>query len=146
MRKSKTAVLEPIRTFEVQVSTHEHAPCFHFGEAGEAVLPIFFRKASYYLPSETVQAPMPTMTCRHLEKATIHLLQGHAEQALLAFKRAVASGVDPTTLVKVALACHTEGHLDEAQAALARAVRFGDRDPRGQSLARAVAIHLNYAI
>jgi tetratricopeptide (TPR) repeat protein len=130
----------------VQISVEGDVTRFQLdGDQGE-VLPLFYRRAEYRLPAYVVQAPMPTLTCRHLEKATIHLLQGHDEQALLAFRRAVASAIEPMTLIKVALACHTERHVEEAEAALRRALRYAGRDQRSESLVRSIAGHLGYGL
>lgn len=143
MPRTKAPVLETQVT--VNVTVQERSTVFAL-EGTEELVPLFYRKAEYLLPSYVVQTPMPTLTCRHLEKATIHLLQNRPEQALLAFKRAVASAIEPMTLIKVALACHTEEHRDEAQAALQRALKYGAKDPRSQSLVRAIAAHLNYSL
>lgn len=142
MRKSKAAVLDVQVT--VNVSVQERATEFNFGEPGEALLPLFYRRAEYLLPAYVVNTPMPTLTCRHLEKATIHKLQGHQDQALLAFKRAVASAIEPMTMIKVALACHTEDHTEEAEAALKRALKYATKDQRSQALVNAIATHLGY--
>lgn len=144
MRKSKAAVLDVQVT--VNVSVQERNTEFNFGEPGEALLPLFYRRAEYMLPAYVVNTPMPTLTCRHLEKATIHKLQGHADQALLAFKRAVASAIEPMTLIKVALACHTEDHVEEAEAALKRALKYAAKDQRSQALVNAIATHLGYDV
>lgn len=148
MKKTKTAVLEVTQVnVTVQVSVQERGTVsFNFTEAGEEAMPLFFRRAEYKLPSYVVQTPMPTLTCRHLEKATIHLLQGKADQALLAFKRAVASAIEPMTLIKVALACHTENHTEEAEAALKRAMKYANKDSRSQALITAIASHFCYAV
>ncbi|MFN3429442.1 MAG: hypothetical protein ACK46X_05785, partial [Candidatus Sericytochromatia bacterium] len=90
-------------------------------------------------------APMPTLTVRHLEMATIHLMQKKDDQALLAIRRAVASGVDPATILKVALACHTEDYREEAQSAFTRALKYGANDALALALTQAVATHLGYA-
>lgn len=140
--KRKAAVLDVQVT--VNVTVQERATAFNFGEAGEETQPMFYRNAEYVLPAYVVQTPMPTLTCRHLEKATIHLLQKRADQALLAYKRAVASAIEPMTLIKVALACHTENHAEEAHAALKRALKYADRDTRSAALVTAIAQHLNY--
>ncbi|MOA57450.1 hypothetical protein D3C78_1816290 [compost metagenome] len=58
----------------------------------------------------------------------------------------MASGVDPATILKVALACHTEGHAEEAQAAFQRAMKYAAKDASAQALTRAVATHLGYAV
>ena len=92
MTRSKVAVLDVQVTVNVEVQAR--ATAFNFATEGEAVKPLFYRRAEYLLPAHVVDAPMPTLTVRHLEKATIHLLQKKDEQALLAFKRAVASGVE----------------------------------------------------
>ncbi|MNT08995.1 hypothetical protein D3C72_1437560 [compost metagenome] len=144
MRKSKVAVLDVQVTVNVEVQAR--ATAFNFGAAGEAVKPLFYRKAEYLLPAHVVDAPMPTLTVRHLEKATIHLMQQKDDQALLAFRRAVASGVDPATILKVALACHTEDYREEAQAAFTRAVKYGQKDPQAQALTQAIATHLGYTV
>lgn len=142
--KTKTAVLDAPVT--VTVSVTDAGTAFDFGMTGEELAPLFYRRAAYMLPAEVIQAPMPTLTCRHLEKATLHLLQGREDQALLAFRRAVASGVDPWTIVKVALACHTENHREEAETALKRAVKYAGRDTRSLALVTAIATHLGYAL
>lgn len=142
MKRTKTAVLET--TVTVNVTVQERLTSFNFGEAGEELQPLFYRNAEYMLPAYVVRTPMPTLTCRHLEKATIHLLQRRADQALLAFKRAVASAIEPMTLIKVALACHTEKHPEEAQAALKRALKYADRDTRSVALVNGIAAHLSY--
>lgn len=144
MKKVKMAVLEAPVT--INVTVEERATAFSFGEAGDDLQPLFYRKAEYMLPAYVVQTPMPTLTCRHLEKATIHLMQRRDDQALLAFKRAVASGIEPMTLIKVALACHTEGYREEAEAALLRAVKYSRKDDRSRALVSAIAGHLGYAI
>ena len=144
MRKLKVAVLEAPVT--INVTVEERATTFSFGEAGDDLQPLFYRKAEYMLPAYVVQAPMPTLTCRHLEKATIHLMQRRDDQALLAFKRAVASGVEPLTLIKVALACHTEDYREEAEAALKRAIKHSAKDERSKALVSAIADHLGYAL
>ena len=144
MRKSKVAVLDVQVTVNVEVQ--QRSTAFNFGSAGEAVKPLFYRKAEYMLPADVVDAPMPTLTVRHLEMATIHLMQKKNDQALLAFRRAVASGVDPATILKVALACHTEDYREEAQTALTRAVKYGQKDARAQALTRAIADHLGYTL
>jgi hypothetical protein len=130
----------------VEITVDANATRFRFdGDQGE-LQPLFYRRAEYHLPAYVVQAPMPTLTCRHLEKATVHLLQGHVDQALLAFRRAVASAIEPMTLIKVALACHTESHAEEAGAALRRAMRYAGRDQRSESLVRSIASHLGYPL
>jgi hypothetical protein len=144
MRKSKAAVLDVQVTVNVQVQ--ERATAFNFGGAGEAVKPLFYRRAEYLLPAHIVDTPMPTLTVRHLEKATIHLMQKKDDQALLAFRRAVASGVDPATILKVALACHTEDHKEEAQAAFTRAMKYSVKDAQSQALTQAIATHLGYEV
>lgn len=144
MRKTKAAVMEAQVT--VNVSVEARATSFNFGTEGEPLQPLFYRRAEYMLPAYVVQTPMPTLTCRHLEKATIHLLQNRQDQAILAFKRAVASGIEPMTLIKVALACHTEGYREEAEAALKRAYKYGAKDARSQGLVTAIATHFDYAI
>ena len=144
MKRSKAAVLDVQVTVTVEVQ--DRATSFNFGEAGEAVKPLFYRKAEYMLPAHVVDTPMPTLTVRHLEKATIHLMQRKDDQALLAFKRAVASGIDPATILKVALACHTEDYREEAQTAFQRAMKYAAKDPSAQALTRAVATHLGYAV
>lgn len=144
MRKSKVAVLDVQVTVNVEVQ--QRSTAFNFGSAGEAVKPLFYRKAEYLLPADVVDAPMPTLTVRHLEMATIHLMQQKNDQALLAFRRAVASGVDPATILKVALACHTEDYHEEAQTALTRAVKYGAKDARAQALTKAIADHLGYTL
>ena len=142
MKKTKTAVLDV--TVTVNVTVNDRVTQFNFGEAGDDLQPLFYRNAEYMLPAYVVQTPMPTLTCRHLEKATIHLLQKRADQALLAFKRAVASAIEPMTLIKVALACHTENHTEEAHAALKRALKYADKDPRSTALVNGIAQHLHY--
>jgi hypothetical protein len=128
----------------VTVTMRQNATAFNLGNEFEELRPLFFRRAEYLLPAYVVDAPMPTLTCRHLEKATIHLLQKKTDQALLAFKRAVASAIEPMTLIKVGLACHTEEHRDEAEAALRRAIKYAGKDDRSKSLVQAIAAHLNY--
>ena len=142
MKRSKFAVLDVQVT--VNVSVNDRQTTFNFGELGEDLAPLFYRRAEYLLPAYVVQAPMPTLTCRHLEKATIHLLHQHADQTLLAFKRAVASAIEPMTLIKVALACHTEDYREEAQAALQRAMKYAEKDSRSQGLIKAIAKHFVY--
>lgn len=144
MRKSKAAVLDVQVTVNVQVQ--ERATAFNFGEAGQAMKPLFYRRAEYMLPAQVVDAPMPTLTVRHLEKATIHLMQKKDDQALLAFRRAVASGVDPATIIKVALACHTEDYKEEAQTAFTRAMKYSQKDTTFQALTKAIANHLGYEV
>jgi tetratricopeptide (TPR) repeat protein len=150
MRKTKTAVLDSIQlnvSVNVNVAVQESgAISFNLGEAGEELQTLFFRRAEYKLPAYVVQTPMPTLTCRHLEKATIHLLQGRPDQTLLAFKRAVASAIEPMTLIKVALACHTENHAEEAEAALKRAMKYAADDARSQALVKAIAKHFAYSL
>jgi hypothetical protein len=147
MKKTKTAVLETTAVnVTVSVTVQERATTFNFGEAGEELQPLFYRNAEYMLPAYVVREPMPTLTCRHLEKATIHLLQKRADQALLAYKRAVASAIEPMTLIKVALACHAENHPEEAQAALQRAIKYSEKDGRSRVLVQAIAKHLNYEL
>lgn len=143
--KKKLAVLDA-PTITVAVSVQERTTGFSFGQAGEEVKPLFYRGGEYTLPAYVVDTPMPTLTCRHLEKATIHLLQKKADQALLAFKRAVASAIEPMTLIKVALACHTEKHGEEAEAALKRAIKYAGKDERSKTLVRAIADHLGYDV
>jgi hypothetical protein len=142
MTRSKVAVLDVQVT--VNVDVQERATAFNFASEGEAVKPLFYRRAEYLLPAHVVDAPMPTLTVRHLEKATIHLLHKHEEQALLAYKRAVASGVDTATILKVAQACHTEDNREEAQTAFTRAVKYGAKDPSALALTKAIAGHLGY--
>lgn len=142
--KKLTVIEAPTITLTVSVGMQERATAFKFGNEGEELHPLYFRRAEYLLPAYVVDTPMPTLTCRHLEKATIHLLQGKADQALLAFKRAVASAIEPMTLIKVGLACHTEEHRPEAEAALKRAIKYAGKDERSKSLVRAIAGHLNY--
>lgn len=128
----------------VQIVVDGSVTRFEFEGSGADLLPLFYRRAEYHLPAYVVQAPMPTLTCRHLEKATVHLLQGHDDQALLAFRRAVASAIEPMTLIKVGLACHTEGHGPEAEAALRRAVKYAGRDLRSVSLVESIGRFLGY--
>ena len=149
VKKAKTKQLVAIDVMPavtVSVAMQQNATAFTLGSETEALHPLFFRRAEYLLPAYVVDTPMPTLTCRHLEKATIHLLQKKADQALLAFKRAVASAIEPMTLIKVALACHTEDHREEAEAALKRAIKFAGKDERSKSLVRAIAAHLNYDV
>ncbi|MEB3195843.1 MAG: hypothetical protein VKP62_01430 [Candidatus Sericytochromatia bacterium] len=128
----------------VSVVVSSRVTSFQFDGVEGDLLPLFYRRAEYQLPAYVVRMPMPTLTCRHLEKATFHVLQGNAEQALLAFRRAVASAIEPMTLIKVALACHTEDHFEAAGGALRRALKYAGRDGRSASLVRAVAEHLAY--
>ena len=144
MKKSKVAVLDVQVTVNVEVRAR--TTTFNFGVTDAEMKPLFYRKAEYMLPADVVDAPMPTLTVRHLEMATIHLMQKKNDQALLAFRRAVASGVDPATILKVALACHTEDYREEAQTALTRAVKYGQKDARAQALTRAIADHLGYTL
>ena len=150
VKKAKTKQLVAIDVtpaVTVSVAMQENKTAFTCGtEADVELHPLFFRRAEYLLPAYVVDTPMPTLTCRHLEKATIHLLQKKADQALLAFKRAVASAIEPMTLIKVALACHTEEHREEAEAALNRAIKYAGKDERSKSLVRAIAAHLNYTV
>jgi tetratricopeptide (TPR) repeat protein len=143
-KRAKSAILETQVT--VNVTVQQRATAFNFGEAGEELQPLFYRNAEYMLPAYVVREPMPTLTCRHLEKATIHKLQGRADQTLLAFKRAVASAIEPMTLIKVALACHTEDYREEAQAALQRAIKYSEKDGRSRALVQAIAKHLDYPL
>ncbi|MEB3329650.1 MAG: hypothetical protein VKQ33_10500 [Candidatus Sericytochromatia bacterium] len=141
-KRLRAAAVEP--PVAVQISVEGNVTRFRLGGDHGAVLPLFYRRAEYHLPAYVVEAPMPTLTCRHLEKATIHLLHGHGDQALLAFRRAVASAIEPMTLIKVALACHTEAHAEEAEAAWRRALRYAGPDRRSEGLVRAIAGHLGY--
>ena len=143
MKKNKTAVLD-VAVVTVNVTVQDRVTTFNFGEAGEELQQLFYRNAEFLLPAYVVRSPMPTLTCRHLEKATIHLLQKRADQSLLAFKRAVASAIEPMTLIKVGLACHAENHPDEAVAALKRALKYADKDTRSVALVHGIARHLNY--
>ncbi|MDB5099932.1 MAG: hypothetical protein JWM80_4353 [Cyanobacteria bacterium RYN_339] len=143
-KRAKTAELQVQVT--VNVTVQQRNTSFNFGEAGEELQQLFFRNAEFMLPAYVVREPMPTLTCRHLEKATIHLLQNRADQALLAFKRAVASAIEPMTLIKVGLACHAEKHPEEAQAALQRAIKYSEKDGRSRALVQAIAQHLDYTL
>lgn len=143
-KRFKPAVLEAERAYSVKVDVAEGRTLFAFEDDAAEPQPLFFRKAAYMLPSYVVQAPMPTMTVRHLEKGILHLSSGKQDQALLAFRRAVASAIEPMTMIKVALACHTEGYRDEAAMALRRAQRYAEFDPRSRALVAAIAQNLNY--
>jgi hypothetical protein len=143
-KKHKSAVLDAPVT--VNVTVQERATTFTFGEPGEELQALFFRGGEYMLPAYVVRTPMPTLTCRHLEKAMIHRMQGREDQTLLAYKRAVASAIEPMTLIKVALACHTEKHTEEAEAALQRAIKYAAKDERSKTLVRAIADHLGYEV
>lgn len=143
-KKLKTAVLEAPVKVTVDVAVRERATTFAFGEPGEELQPLFYRRAEYLLPAYVVRTPMPTLTVRHLEKATIHLLQKREDQTLLAYKRAVASAIEPMTLIKVALACHTEEYKAEAEAALQRAIKYAGKDEHSKALVRAIADHFGY--
>lgn len=143
-KRLRTSVVDQPVTVEISVS--EGGTSFHLAQAGEDVLPLYFRRAAYFLPAFVVDSPMPTLTCRHLERATLHLLQGQPRQTLLAFKRAVASAIDPASLIKVALACHTEGYAEEACAALSRGMRYASRDSRSAALILTIADHFGYAV
>lgn len=144
MKQTKAAVLDVQVTVNIDVQAR--ATSFNFGTDGQDVKPLFYRRAEYLLPAYVVDAPMPTLTVRHLEKATIHLMQKKDDQALLAFRRAVASGIEPTTIIKVALACHTEDYREEAQVAFTRAMKYAQKDANAQALTRAIAGHLGYAV
>lgn len=143
-RQLKARIIEKPVTVEISVS--DGGTSYHLTASGEDGAPLYFRRAAYFLPVSVVREPMPTLTCRHLEQATVHLLQGREHQALLAFKRAVASAIDPPSLIKVALACHTEGYRDEAQVALARGLRYALRDAYSSALIRSIATHLGYPL
>jgi len=143
-KRLKAVVVERPVTVEITVS--EGSTSFTVAESEGECLPLYFRRASYLLPAFVVTTPMPTLTCRHLERATLHLMQGQTSQTLLAFKRAVASAIDPASLIKVALACHTEGYAEEAEAALLRGLRYANRDARCAALIRTIAQHLNYPL
>lgn len=143
-KRFKPAVLEAERAYAVKVSVAEGRTAFAFDDDATEAQPLYFRKASYLLPAYVVQAPMPTMTVRHLEKAILHLANAKQDQALLAFRRAVASAIEPMTMIKVFLACHTEGYRDEAGMALRRAQRYAEFDPRSRSLVKAMAEALGY--
>ncbi len=141
-KKLKVAVLEAPVT--VNVTVQERSTTFQFGEPGEELQPLFYRRAEYMLPAYVVRTPMPTLTVRHLEKAMIHFLQKREDQTLLAYKRAVASAIEPMTLIKVALACHTEEYREEAEAALQRAMKYAGKDERSKTLVRGIASHFGY--
>jgi hypothetical protein len=137
-----------VATGSITVEVHQANDVLSFGFAGcDADLrPIFFRRRQYLLPSVVVDTPMPTLTCRHLEKALLHLLDGKSKQTLLAFKRAVVSAIDPASLIKVALACHAEACDEEAMAALDRARKFASGDAGMTALVDQIASHLDHAI
>jgi tetratricopeptide (TPR) repeat protein len=143
MKKTKAAVLD-VSVVTVNVTVQDRVTEFNFGETGEELQPLFYRNAQFMLPAYVVRQAMPTLTCRHLEKATIHLLQKRPDQALLAFKRAVASAIEPMTLIKVGLACFAENHPEEALAALKRALKYAAHDSRSVALVNGIATHLNY--
>lgn len=112
----------------------------------EELQPLFYRGITYMMPASIVKAPLPTFTFRHLEKVAEYALEGNDAKVLSSLQRAVASAVDPPSLIKIAAAAHSENVPEEAMSALQKAYKAAKKDPAMQALVRASAQMLGYSL
>lgn len=124
------------------VSAAEEAP-----ETPDVELqPLFYRGVTYMMPASIVRAPFPTFTFRHLDKVGMFALEGNRPKVVSSLQRAVASAIDAPSLIKIAAVAHSEGCLDEAVAALAKAVKVTAKQPEMRTLVLSSAKTLGYMI
>lgn len=115
-------------------------------EPGEETLVLSFRGAEYHLPRQIATSPLPTLTFRHLEKVTMYAFAGKRDKVESAVKRAIASAIDTSSLIKIACVAHSEGLNADAECALAKAIRCAKKDQRLRGIVASVALRLGYQI
>ncbi|MBU6430245.1 MAG: hypothetical protein KGR26_14615, partial [Cyanobacteria bacterium REEB65] len=111
-------------------------------EPGEESQILSFRGADYHLPKEIAASPLPTLTFRHLEKVTYFAFAGRRDKLESALKRAVASAIDPASLLKVACVAHSEGLLEDVALALTKAYRCAKRNSELKAIVQSIATRL----